>query len=76
MSVPLNICLLVLALPAFRLRVEEQMHAFKAFKCSTNCCFFHFDDQPCPTHCHGGAGKDGQRLHLSNSCSLSVPAAP
>ena len=28
-----DICLLVSALPAFRLRVEEQMHAFKAFKC-------------------------------------------
>ena len=40
MSVPFDICLLVSTLPAFRLRVEEQMHAFKAFKCSTNCCFF------------------------------------
>ena len=28
------------------------------------------------THCRGGAGKDGRRLHLSNSCSLSVLAAP
>ena len=33
MSVPFDICLLVSALPAFRLRAEEQMHAFKAFKC-------------------------------------------
>ena len=73
-------------LQPFRLRVEEQMHAFTALHGSSVHCYvviLMIGRLPIvividvlATHCRGGAGKDGRRHHLSNSCSLSVLAAP